>query len=121
LQDAKLMQDDEQNPLAEIGVVVRVINGWLEHYHYASHPGECLPFKVNVNEKNAFVRYKLDLKDKGKWVRFDSDGNHLHGPHTKDFQIISSVIFEVGGYKELSRPGSGKGMIDFKDIRLSDK
>lgn len=104
--------------MREVGIAIRVVNGWVQHWEYAIHPRECsLQFKVS---SSVWTKCSVDLKDRSKWSLFTSDGNYLFGPERADFEIISTVVFELGSPGQLISPKRGRGMIDIRNISLSD-
>ena len=102
----------------EVGVAIRVVNGWVQHWEYADQPrAGRLEFKV---DSSMWTKCSVDLQDHNKWCLFTSDGNHLFGPEKADFKIISTVVFELGSPGQLISSRRGKGMIDIRHISLSD-
>lgn len=72
-------------------------------------------------------KFSLDLEKNSWWHLFKSDGNYIYGPETPDFDVITSIIFEVGcslpsgpAAALAQKPGPGKGRFELRNIRLSE-
>lgn len=133
IKEVKEGNDYIRNDNIRIGF--RVVNGWLQHWHYAKRDAFITlslreyPFKIfPQTKKSNWIGFSLDLEEPSRWHLFESDGNYLYGPIDPDFSIISTIIFEFGGILEeekesvlTSRPGIGKGELDIGHIRLTEE
>lgn len=132
--DMRLRKDDESDS-DNVEVGFRVVNGWLQHWQYSDMPNEgyikallkqyC---KLTADEKvRTWTTFSLDLESTEKWHIFTADGNYMYGLDSADFQIISTIIFEVGCREKekegalAQKPGPGKGKVDIANIRLSEE
>lgn len=114
--------DAKMNPKSQnkILLAVRVVNGWLQHWQYATRPNEYILIPI---ENEDWKRFSIELHKPDKWSLFESDGNNLYSPSEPDFRIITDVIFEVGAFTGIAglkagRPAQGEGIVDIRDIGL---
>jgi hypothetical protein len=117
--DVSQNEDEGENFLEEIAIAVRVVNGNMQHWAYAPHIREYKQFRLTI-DKN-WSTFGLDLLDKHQWSLFDSDGNINRGSQEANFDIIACVVLKFGRYTGMGEPGSGKGVIDIRSLRLSDQ
>lgn len=117
--EARIPEEASQNNslLKEVAIGVRVVNGWLQHWEYTARPGE---YKLQNVSNHQWQKFSIDLNTNDVWHLFRPPGNYQYGPEDyPDFTIISSIIFEFGCF-QVGRPGQGKGIIDIKDLKLTD-
>jgi len=134
--DARIEEKHEK-----VVVGIRVVNGWLQHWHYSNMPdsfrtivlGRCCTIDPQITHSisngkkySDWESFSIDLEDPTKWHLFNFDGNHLYGADEVDFSIITSIIFEVGIAEDGQegalnpRPGRGKGELDIRQIRFTE-
>lgn len=124
--EVRLPEDSNKNVL----LAFRVVNGWLQHWHYAKQSDTYTTYLLKKTDNWQFIA--LDLNDSNNWRLFKGDGNYIYGNEQVDFSIISSIIFEFGSLEkseaekypksrfiERTRPGRGQGEIEIKNIKLS--
>ena len=124
--EARLTEDSNENVL----LAFRVVNGWLQHWHYAKQSDTYTTYLLKKTDNWQFIA--LDLNNSNNWRLFEGDGNYIYGDEQVDFSIISSIIFEFGSLEKLesdrypkstflerTRPGKGQGVIEIKNIKLS--
>ncbi|MDJ0615457.1 MAG: hypothetical protein QNJ63_01715 [Calothrix sp. MO_192.B10] len=129
------LRKEVENDSDNVEVGFRLVDGWLQHWHYSYTDNEgyikvllkhyC---QLTSNETvSAWETFSLDIENREFWHLFLSDGNYKYGSKSPDFEIISSVIFEVGCREEEMegalepKPGPGQGKVDINNIRLSEK
>lgn len=103
--------------LETVGIHIRLVNGYLQHWENASAPQEWCKHKITGSE---WRDINVDLSADSDWILFKSDGNHRYGPSKSDFSIIANVIFAVGRFTQTGTLGDGAGVVDIKSIRLVD-
>lgn len=76
---------------ASVGIGVRVVNGFLQHWVYRSGEVDfCEPI-----ESASWKLMNIDLSNSDSWREFESDGNPA-GPRPASFDCICSVVIEIG-------------------------
>jgi hypothetical protein len=115
--DARIPLKESKDFLKEVAVAIRVVNGRLQHWEYACHPGQYIVFSVHDPDWQCI---KIDLTG-DDWHLFASDGNTCLSSSRPDFKAISTVILKFGALPDA--PGElspGKGIIDIRELRLTD-
>ncbi|MDJ0677698.1 MAG: hypothetical protein QNJ36_20325 [Calothrix sp. MO_167.B42] len=122
--DARIPKEASQDKgnLSEVAVAIRVVNGYMQHWEYARSSREYIQLPVSGE---VWRTLHIDLEDKDQWALFDSDGNTSFkvcgSEEDPNFDIISFVIFKFGKTNLTpGEPQGGKGIIDIKNIRLSN-
>jgi CAP12/Pycsar effector protein, TIR domain len=112
--EARVPALGEPGLLAEVGIAVRIINGWDQHWEWCDKPGEYVMLRVTGDE---WCPFAVDLSARG-WQLFHGDG-HVHGgPAAADFTLLCGVVLEVGSYNVPGRPGAGSGALDVRRLHL---
>ena len=104
-----------------LGLAVRVVNGYMQHWEYKNTNNDCLSFAVNKSGNGTNI-IDVELTHKDKWQLFQGDGNKISNlEKNPNFDIISLVIISFGGFiSETNHPKEGKGIINLKKTELCD-
>lgn len=106
----------EGSELDEIGLLIRLVNGYMQHWRLAQDQD---------NRKHLIVRGRryqnlcVDL-DAEKWTLFEMDGVGSRGPSDKDFNILASLNLDLGRAQTGGRGDvrEGNGVLDLTRIWL---
>ena len=114
------LKGKNESPLSEVGLAIRVINGYMQHWEYGSNKSR--EFKqLVVSVEKGWQSFSFDLSDKAMWALFDSDDLIDRGPRYAIFDEIASLIIKVGKPRSRSiELEPGMGVIDIRNIRLSE-
>lgn len=112
--------DERQGPefgaLREVGILVRIVNGYMQHWTRC-----CACKTLLCAEEGDYRMLTVPLRD-GCWKLFGEDGTGPEGPKEPDFSIIASVNLALGGYDEfMQEPTPGSGSLEIRSILLSDR
>lgn len=112
-------EEIKENFLEHVGISVRIINGYLQHWEYAFNPREYIILPVEENEWGG-TPIKISLYNKKFWNLFTSDGN-CDGPTEPDFSIIAAVVLKFGEIPSSpAEPKPGKGVVDIRALQVAD-
>lgn len=104
--------------LKQIGLLVRLVNGYMQHWRYAEDDNNLKHLIIPEGEN--FSELSLDLIT-DQWNLFSEDGTVRRGPSKHDFSVIASVNLEPGSSDNqdgLGDVGRGDGIIDIRRIWL---
>lgn len=119
--------DTEENIL----LAFRLVNGQLAHRRYKGENENPDCFTTLLLKNTEWKYFSLDIRNKDRWSLFEGDGNHLYDAKKVDFNVISSIVFELGSLKNDSNIpkeskfmkskelGKGKGKLQIKNIELT--
>lgn len=118
--EARIPADEiKEGFLERVGISVRIINGYLQHWEYAFNPREYIVLPVEANEWGG-KQIKISLYKKKFWNLFTSDGN-CDGPVEPDFSIIAAVVLKFGEIPNSpGEPCPGKGVVDIRALQVTD-
>ncbi len=102
----------------EIAVGMRLVNGKLEHWEYASAPGAYTIMRIGPD----WERKTLPLRDRNNWHLFRGDGSQFPLADDHSFDILAMVIFVLlGSYQKPGKIMCGNGTVDIRKIWLTDQ
>jgi hypothetical protein len=100
-----------------IGVVLRVVNGYMQHWRL--HRSGRNPEVIEIASREFGSPVGIDLET-SEWRLFPADGTGRRAPWEKpDLRIICSINLALGAYVEHERhPGPGKSVLEIREIRF---
>ncbi|HKO55909.1 MAG TPA: hypothetical protein VJ276_08525 [Thermoanaerobaculia bacterium] len=113
--EARISPDDNSpDSLTIVGVAVRIVNGWYQHWAYG-HRGE-YTLLDDVTAEWRLLTVPL-VPDPDEWWLFGSDGNYDFGPRKVDLRVIAGVVLEFGSIST-HRPGQGEATVEVRSVHF---
>jgi hypothetical protein len=110
---ARLAQPSAASPEVR-GLAIRLVNGQAQHWEYLERTGEREIFELNPGE---WTECRVVLREPDRWRLFKGASNYASQGQPV-FDVLASVIFELGCKRNARELGHGGGIVELSELIL---